>query len=386
VCQNVGAALAATNSTPTYAVTSTDAGYKVALVVSANNAAGTSGTVVAASALVPTPPQNTLAPSVSGAMVQGQILSGAAGTWTGASTITYQWQDCDSSGNNCASISGANGSTSSGATNLAYTLVAGDVGHTVRLAITANSVANGTNNVSSATPAQTVIVPGTQTAYSRAVLAAGPVEYYTLSDAAGTSSPADSSGNSLPGTNHGAVFGNTGPFSGAGAAAFASSGYITVPYPQLSSGTGFSVEGWVYWNGTGGTSQAIYAAYSTSTYNFGLSPNAVEGALGNRGALSWTISGPAYPQVMAATALSSGSWQYIAATEDSSGNLALYLNGSLWATGSGAPAPSSMPAGALFTLGSNTYWSALNGDLSDVGVYNKLLTPQQVTNHYNAAL
>src|SRR5207302_11479631 len=63
------------------------------------------------------------------------------GTWTGTPPIacTYQWQRCDSAGNNCTDIPGATGST--------YTLTSDDVGSTTRGVVTA------TNSGGSATSA-----------------------------------------------------------------------------------------------------------------------------------------------------------------------------------------------------------------------------------------
>lgn len=78
-------------------------------------------------------PQNTAPPTISGQAVEGQALTTTQGTWTGNQPITYayQWQRCDQSGLNCANIAGA--------TNQSYTLVAADVGRTIRSAVTASN-------------------------------------------------------------------------------------------------------------------------------------------------------------------------------------------------------------------------------------------------------
>jgi hypothetical protein len=93
------------------------------------------------------PPTNTALPGISGSLQQGQTLSASAGSWTGSPTsYGYKWQDCDSSGGSCVAISGAGSST--------YTLVSADVGHTLRVVVTAsNSAGSG-----SATSAQTGLV------------------------------------------------------------------------------------------------------------------------------------------------------------------------------------------------------------------------------------
>ena len=61
---------------------------------------------------------------VAGHAEQGQTLTETHATWSNGSTdYSYQWQQCDSSGNNCAPISGANAQT--------YTPAAADVGRTL---------------------------------------------------------------------------------------------------------------------------------------------------------------------------------------------------------------------------------------------------------------
>lgn len=69
---------------------------------------------------------NTSVPTVSGTAIQGQTLTESHGGWNPTPAgYSYQWEDCDRSGNNCAAISSA--------TNQTYTLATSDVGHTVRV-------------------------------------------------------------------------------------------------------------------------------------------------------------------------------------------------------------------------------------------------------------
>ena len=95
----------------------------------------------------PSPPANTALPVVSGIAQQGQRLTASNGSWTNSPTaFAYQWEDCDSSGANCGSIAGA---TTSG-----YTLVSGDVGHTIRVVV----IASNAGGQGAATSGQTATV------------------------------------------------------------------------------------------------------------------------------------------------------------------------------------------------------------------------------------
>jgi len=89
-------------------------------------------------------PTNTEAPAISGIAQQGQTLKASAGAWTGEPTAYgYQWQDCNSSGGSCANVAGATASN--------YTLTSGDVGHTMRVVVTASNTGGSAPATSAAT-------------------------------------------------------------------------------------------------------------------------------------------------------------------------------------------------------------------------------------------
>jgi hypothetical protein len=99
-----------------------------------------------ASAVAPTGGQ----PTVSGTAQQGQKLNLTQGTWTGATSVTDQWQDCDSGGANCSLISGATGSS--------YTLQPGDVGFTIEVLETATNAGDSPATSSTASSTPTAVV------------------------------------------------------------------------------------------------------------------------------------------------------------------------------------------------------------------------------------
>lgn len=73
---------------------------------------------------LPSAPNNTVAPSITGTATVGQTLTGAAGTWTGraAPVLSYEWLRND------VAIDGADGAT--------YLLTASDTGAVIKLRVT----------------------------------------------------------------------------------------------------------------------------------------------------------------------------------------------------------------------------------------------------------
>jgi hypothetical protein len=139
----------------TYKLVAGDVGHTLRVVVTASNAGGSSSAPSAATVLVaaspPPAPKNATLPTISGSAVEGETLSAAHGGWTGSPTgYVYQWEDCSSAGASCVYVGGATGTT--------YRLVAGDVGHTLRVVVTASN-AGGSSSASSAATAVVVASP-----------------------------------------------------------------------------------------------------------------------------------------------------------------------------------------------------------------------------------
>jgi hypothetical protein len=87
-------------------------------------------------------------PTISGPAEVGITLVATHGTWKNNPTsFHYQWVRCDAAGNACLGISGA--------TAKIYTVTYADVGHTLRVSVTAH---NGSGSTT-ASSAQTTVVP-----------------------------------------------------------------------------------------------------------------------------------------------------------------------------------------------------------------------------------
>ena len=132
----------------TYTVTAADYGATIE-VTEVPTVGGTAVTSLP-TAVVPAPPAIVAAPTIAGSPVEGQTLTEARGTWTGSPTsYAQQWVGCDAAGNGCAPIAGATAQT--------YVVVAGDIGHTIRVFEVA---LNGEGTSAPAASLATAIVTG----------------------------------------------------------------------------------------------------------------------------------------------------------------------------------------------------------------------------------
>ena len=161
-----------------YTLAAADVGSTLRVAVTASNAAGSTTAVSVQTAVVtsPQPPTNTSLPTISGNPVNGQPLSASTGVWTGnPSGYSYEWRRCDTTGAGCVAIAGATGS--------GYTLVAADVGSTLRVAVTASNAAGSTTAVSAQTAVVTSPQPPTNT--SLPTISGSPVNGQLLSASTG---------------------------------------------------------------------------------------------------------------------------------------------------------------------------------------------------------
>jgi hypothetical protein len=150
-CQTVG-------HNSTYTLKLADLGSRMRLDVTAFNA---EGSATASSTLTnpveAAPPLNVHPPTVSGSFAVGSTLTASTGSWTGTDTLgyAYQWLRCDNS-SHCGQIGPATSST--------YVVQQADIGHTLRVRVTAGNGAGIASAASAAFPSGSSVSPPRSTA------------------------------------------------------------------------------------------------------------------------------------------------------------------------------------------------------------------------------
>jgi len=136
---------------PTYGVPATDSLLAFPMAIASTSAgrlyvAETDNPTI--DLLVPPVVAEISPPVISGTPDVGDTLTTTTGTWSNDPIIyAYQWEDCNSSGSDCTTITGATSST--------YVVTSADAGHTIRVVVTAEN--GGGSETATAVP--TAIVP-----------------------------------------------------------------------------------------------------------------------------------------------------------------------------------------------------------------------------------
>ena len=140
ICRPDGGACNTTNVTSrTFTLKGSDVGHSFRVLVRAVSANGPVTPLRTSAALSdPTPvvgqisaPVNTSAPTITGKAQVGQLLTAQNGSWRGTQPISYgyQWLRCDQNGANCVTLNGA--------TQTGFKLSDKDIGHRMRVLVTA---------------------------------------------------------------------------------------------------------------------------------------------------------------------------------------------------------------------------------------------------------
>jgi uncharacterized protein YukE len=156
LCNAVGASCEAVSGAAgsTLSLIAGEVGSTVRVIVTATNSAGsTSATSEASSLVTALLPTNTTLPSVSGLLQDGGLLSALTGSWSGTGPLSYsyQWESCNAAGGACQNIAEAGAST--------LNVIAGEVGSTLRVVITASNSAGSTSATSEASGLVKALLP-----------------------------------------------------------------------------------------------------------------------------------------------------------------------------------------------------------------------------------
>jgi hypothetical protein len=146
---NCTAIFAATGQS--YTLTNADAGHTIVAQEAASNVGGEGipANSVASAVVAPLAPTSTAVPTISGTAIESDTLTASLVAWTNRPTgVSYEWKDCDATGQSCEPIPGATGQS--------YSLAATDIGDRIVVAETATN-AGGTS--SPAASAATGAVP-----------------------------------------------------------------------------------------------------------------------------------------------------------------------------------------------------------------------------------
>jgi sugar lactone lactonase YvrE len=176
-CDSLGEACVAISggNASTYTLTKEDVGATVRVAVVASNGAGSSPPVLSLPSEVvtpaPSPPANLSPPVISGVAQKGQQLSASTGAWSNEPTsFTYKWLRCDTTGEACKAITGANAST--------RTLTEADVGATLRVSVVASNAA-GPSAPALSQPSEVIAATAAVSHYEY-VFNDGPVSVYDI--------------------------------------------------------------------------------------------------------------------------------------------------------------------------------------------------------------
>jgi hypothetical protein len=353
-------------------------------------------------------------PLVTGFARDGEALAASSGVWAGTEPITYSyaWQRCDATGN-CAVIAGATGDR--------YVVSGNDVGATLRVVVTATNAIGSAAATSVATavveaaPPTLVAAPSiTGTAqvgktlsadpgswsgtapisyryqwrrcgYVGAVAADHPLADWRLGEASG-SEAADASGNGRAAFYVGSVaLGRAGaPVTAPDSAVGLDGGSAAVVDPAFGSfpSAALSVELWLRTSDTSRDATAFSYAVLGSDNELEL-----------RDYRNFTIIRGGV-RVATGVSANDGAWhQIVLSWRASDGQTQLYKDGNLAYSGTLAAGNPIVRSGGAVVLGQDQdsvgggfqSSQAFLGEMDEVSLYDRALTPAEVAAHYAAA-
>src|SRR5215831_7994277 len=130
----------------TYTLRGGDVGFRLRVRVTATNSSGSARVASNPTATIASKkPTNVSSPTISGSAVENATLQASPGSWTGQPPITfgYRWLRCNASGGGCQNTANA--------TSASYVVRHDDVGHTIRVRVTAQNSAGSRDATSGKT-------------------------------------------------------------------------------------------------------------------------------------------------------------------------------------------------------------------------------------------
>ena len=209
--------------------------------------------------------------------------------------------------------------------------------------------------------------------YDTTVSAASPTAWWKLTDAPGTTTAADSSGNGHTGTATAVTFGNGALFNGTNSA------ILTSWNPTASA---ITVDGWVNLDGLtqSGNSRLIANSHTDSSDVKGFEVMLTSALIPQ----AWFGNGTTRAGVASISPVPTSGWTYLAATWDGA-TVSFYVNGVFHVS---TPLSGSLPAGTAsgIGLGYNPAYNGdyLNGQLSEWTVALSALSGAQIAARYAA--
>jgi PKD repeat protein len=224
--------------------------------------------------------------------------------------------------------------------------------------------------------------PAPTDTYGKAVYADQPDDYYRLNESSGTTG-VDASGNANNGVySGGETLGVASPVAGAGntAVTFNGSDGTLASAGPINGPSVYSEEAWFKTDTTNGGK--ILGFGSRQTGNSDHYDRHVY--MLNSGQLVFGTYTGALNLATSTNSYNDGTWHYVVATQGGDG-MKLYVDGSLVADNGQT---GQEPYSGYWRVGGDSSWAASNyfaGTIDEAAFYSNVLTPAQITAHYNAA-
>jgi hypothetical protein len=160
------------------------------------------------------------------------------------------------------------------------------------------------------------------------------------------------------------------------------SAYIKVPYNSTLNSSSITVSGWFFLNNLSNNIQGLVSRWNQANnpcYNFSTSIDLVS---------KFTGACTQYPgTVLFSNSVSAGTWIQFSYVHDSNIGGSIYINGSLSNSnninGAICSSVNDLIFGAQNNMTNNSFYRYLNGSLDDIGIWNRALNQQEITDLYN---